>query len=112
MPDKEEKPKKKQNQPKHHAPKSRAIAKMRRKKIYKYIAEGKTHQEAGELVGFSKKTARQQVEGILSQPIFKAEFQKILDKDVPDKDVNFNFSTITDEQLADIIAGKMPKDIV
>jgi hypothetical protein len=27
------------------------------------------------------------------------------------QDVNFNFSTLTDAQLADIVAGKMPKDI-
>lgn len=58
-----------QIQPKTQAPKSKLAVKMRRKKIIKALAEGKTQQEAGIIAGLSPKTAGQQVQKTLSNPI-------------------------------------------
>ena len=61
MPDNEEKPKKKQNQPRHHAAKSKVACALRRKKILKGLMEGKTQKQAGIEAGLSPKTADKQV---------------------------------------------------
>lgn len=69
-----------QNQPKHQAAKSKAAVKMRRKKIIKALAEGKTQQEAGIIAGLSPKTAAAQVNQTLKNPIIQnalvAEMEK------------------------------------
>jgi phage terminase small subunit len=144
--------------------------------LLQLIAEGKTQAEAGKLVGYTAKSAGDQVSRMLSNPQTQREFQKILEKIYPDDrladklieiteaqkvisatiinksgdlaaadsmtkdfievadyptqlkaaeliaklkghlsdkvlDVNFNFSALSDEQLAEIIAGRIPKDL-
>lgn len=76
--------KKKQNQPKHHASKSKEIAKLRRKKIIKDIAKGKTKRQAGINAGLSPKTASAQVTAILNEPETKKSFQQMLIDICPD----------------------------
>lgn len=172
------KTKRKQNQPKHHANKTRVASKLRRKKIVKAISEGKTRKEAGIIAELSPKTAESQVSQILAEPKVVESFRQLLNKAVPDDyqtvkyreildatkiisatiinsqgdgmadahsmtkdfidvpdyptqlkandsisklkgylverqlgDINFNFSLLTDQQLQDLISGKLPKDI-
>jgi len=76
--------KKKQNQPKHHASKSRAAAKVRRKKIIKAISKGKTNKQAGIDAGLSPKTASAQVTEILKEPETQRSFQQMLADMCPD----------------------------
>ena len=157
-----------------HLPKNRAAVAERRKRLIKLLGEGKTEEEAGLAVGFSPNGVRGQVSKIVNSPQVMSEFQRILEKKLPDDkladkfvaltesekivsatiihhgglgeansmtkdfievddcptqlkaaetiarmkghlsdkiaDVSFNFSTLTDEQLADIVAGKLPKE--
>ena len=65
MLDKEAKPKRIQNQPRHHAAKSKVACALRRKKILKGLMEGKTQKQAGIEAGLSPKTADKQVSAIL-----------------------------------------------
>jgi DNA-binding CsgD family transcriptional regulator len=176
MEDKENNPKRRQNQPVHHAAKSRVAVKQRRKKIIKAIAEGKTQQEAGIEAGLSPKTAQSQISQILIEPNTQKRLMELMDKVIPDeviaakyselfnskkvisaiviasngegmedansmtrdfievpdysvqlrannsiaklkghfhekRDLNIDFSNLTDEQLRDIAQGKLPKDI-
>lgn len=77
--------KKKQNQPKHHASKSPAVAKLRRKKIIKAVyVDGKSEQQAGIEAGLSPKTANSQVSKILKEPQTQITFKQLLDKVIPD----------------------------
>ena len=78
-------PKKPQNQPKHHAAKSKLIAQARRKKIIEGIIEGRTQKQAGIESGLSPKTAESQVCEILKEPKVRESFQKLLDKIIPDE---------------------------
>lgn len=55
-------------QPKTQAPKNKAAVKMRRKKIIKAVAEGKTLQEAGIIAGLAPKSAESQVCKTLKNP--------------------------------------------
>jgi len=55
-------------QPKHHAQKGKVAVAMRRKKIIKALAEGKTLKEAGIIGGLSEKTAATQVFQNLQKP--------------------------------------------
>jgi len=84
----------KQNQPTHHAGKSRVAVKLRRKKIFKALAEGKTNQEAGVEAGLSPKTAADQVSQILSNPKVRSEFQKLLDNAVPDSELSLKYKDL------------------
>ena len=79
-----EKKKKKQNQPKTHAAKSKAVAAARRKKIIKAIIEGKTQKEAGIAAGLNPKTAESQVCNILKEPQVNKTFLDILNEQIPD----------------------------
>jgi hypothetical protein len=74
------KPKKKQNQPKTHASKTKQAVELRRKKIINEIINGKTYGEAGASAGLSPKTAASQVNLILRKP----EFRQLLNEAVPD----------------------------
>lgn len=76
--------KKKQNQPKKHAAKTKAICKARRRKIIKALSEGKTLKAAGVAGGLSEKTAPAQVSEILKEPETQASFKALLDKVIPD----------------------------
>jgi DNA-binding CsgD family transcriptional regulator len=75
----------KQNQPKTHALKSRVACKLRRKKIIKALAEGKTNKQAGIEAGLNPNTAHSQVSQILNEPNVQSSFKALLDAAVPDK---------------------------
>lgn len=72
--------KKPQNQPKHQASKTKAAVRMRRKKIIKALADGKSEQEAGIIAGFKPENAGVQVSQTLRNPIVQnaliAEMEK------------------------------------
>lgn len=74
-------PKRKQNQPKTQASKSKPAVALRRKKIVKAILAGKTHQEAGIIAGFAPAAAYKQVSTALQNPSTQdalfAEFEKL-----------------------------------
>ena len=61
-------PKRKQVQPRHHAPKGRLAVALRRKKIIKAVLEGRSATQAGIDSGLSPKTAAAQVTAILKEP--------------------------------------------
>lgn len=88
--------KKKQNQPKTHAGKSKAVVAARRKKIIKAKIAGKTNKEAGIIAGLSPKTASDQVSQILAEPKTKSAFQALLDK-----------AGVSDERIANKINALM-----
>lgn len=92
------KEKKKQNQPKHHANKSKSACKLRRKKIIKALAEGKTNQQAGVEAGLSPKTASDQVSQIISEPKTRSEFQKLLDDAVPDSELATKYKALLESK--------------
>jgi hypothetical protein len=105
--------KRKQNQPKHHAGKSRTAVAMRRKKIIKALAEGKTNQIAGIEAGLSPKTAADQVSQILSEPKVKSDFKALLDKVIPDEILSAKYSELLSSKKvisAMIMAGDGMKD--
>jgi phage terminase small subunit len=87
-----EKPKKKQNQPKTHAPKSKAVAKARRRKIVNALLNGKTEKQAGIEAGLNPNTAESQVSKILKEPQTKKCFAALLES-----------SGVTDEFLSNKI---------
>ncbi len=77
--------KKKQNQPKHHAGKSREVVKARRNKILKAMAKGnKTQKQVGIEAGLSPNSAGEQVHQILQNPSIKKSFQELLNETIPD----------------------------
>ena len=76
--------KKKQNQPRHHAAKSKTAVKLRRKKIIKAISEGKTLKQAGIEAGLSPKTAPAQVNAILNEPETAKDLKALLDEVISD----------------------------
>lgn len=77
--------KKKQNQPKHHAGKSREVVKARRNKILKAMAKGnKTQKQVGIEAGLSPNSAGAQVHQILQNPSIKKSFQELLNETIPD----------------------------
>jgi DNA-binding CsgD family transcriptional regulator len=115
--------KKKQNQPKHHASKSPAVAKLRRKKIIKAIyVDGKTEQQAGIEAGLNPKTANSQVSRILKEPQTQLTFKQLLDKVIPDERLSAKYDellsskkvisamVIGSEGMKD--AGSMTRDFV
>lgn len=75
---------KKQNQPKKHAGKTKAIVQARRKKIIRAITEGKTQKEAGVEAGLNPKNAESQVCNILKEPQVQRTFLEILNETIPD----------------------------
>ena len=114
----------KQNQPKHHVGKSKPMVELRRKKIIKAIAEGKTRKDAGIDVGLSPKTAESQVSQILSEPKVREAFKDLLDKVISDdyqaskykegleatKVISANVIASNGEGMAD--ANSMTKDFI
>ena len=73
-------PKRKQQQPKHHAGKSRAVASARRRKIVQGVLEGKPLKQIGIEVGLSPKTADNQVTKILREPHTKNALLEAMEK--------------------------------
>jgi hypothetical protein len=85
----EDTPKKKQAQPRHHAPKSKQAVELRRKKIISAITAGKTNRQAGIDSGLSPKTAAAQVTAILKDPETQITLRAAMEK-----------IGITDEEIA------------
>ena len=122
MPDKEEKSKRKQKQPKHHAAKNKVGVRLRRKKIFKAIIEGKTQKQAGVEAGFSSNTAQSQVSQILINPNIQTSFKALLDKIVSDDKLAQKYDSLLESKKvisAMVIgnegmkdAGSMTKDFV
>ena len=79
-------------QPKHHAPKTRAISLMRRRKIIEACLTGKSLKDVAIETGLSPKTANDQVTKILREPRVQESFVRILEQ-----------SGLTDKFLADKI---------
>lgn len=118
------KPKRRQNQPKTHAGKTRLQVEARRKKIVAAIIEGKTRQEAGIEAGLSPKYADRQVSQILAEPRVRATFAQLLAEVVPDdfhaktyreameatKVISANVIAINGEGMAD--ANSQTKDFI
>ena len=75
---------KKQNQPRSHAAKNRAASALRRKRIIRDVAGGKTLKQAGVNAGLNPKTAESQVSQILKEPKVIESFRALLDKVCPD----------------------------
>jgi hypothetical protein len=73
-------PKKRQVQPRHHAPKGRLAVDLRRKKIIKAIITGKTNRQAGIDSGLSPKTAATQVTAILKEPETQLTLRTAMEK--------------------------------
>lgn len=96
--DKEEKPKKRQNQPRHHAAKSKVACALRRKKILKGLMEGKTQKQAGIEAGLSPKTADKQVSAILQEPRTLTAFRRLLDRACTDEELAQKYRTLLDAQ--------------
>jgi len=114
----------KQNQPKHHAGKTKAVVQLRRKRIIQAIADGKTQKEAGIEAGLSPKTAESTTCRILKEPQVKEAFKDLLDKVIPDdyqsikykeqleatKVISANVIASNGEGMAD--ANSMTKDFI
>lgn len=79
--------KKRQVQPRHHAPKTKAASALRRKKIIKAFVEGRNLKEAAIATGLSPKTAAQQVSAILKEP----EVQRTLQATMEAIGINDNY---------------------
>jgi hypothetical protein len=76
----EQKPKKKSaEQPKHHAPKSRILSKLRRRKIIEAALDGKPLKEIAISTGLSPKSAAQQATKILQQPLAQQAFAQVME---------------------------------
>ena len=72
--------KKKQIQPKTHAPKTRIASALRRKKIIQAVIKGESREQAGIKTGLSPKTAASQVSQILTEPKVMDELRLALEK--------------------------------
>lgn len=68
------------NQPKTHAPKSRILSKLRRRKIIEACLDGKDLKEVAISTGLSPKSAASQARQILSEPNVKSSFVSILEE--------------------------------
>jgi phage terminase small subunit len=122
--EKPKKPKKKQNQPKTQAGKTRAVVAARRKKIIKAVLEGKTQKQAGIEAGLSPKTAQKQVSQTLLNPTVNKTFLDILNEQIPsdfhsnvyfegmkaNKVISANVIAMNGEGMAD--AHSMTKDFI
>lgn len=85
---------KKQVQPKKHAAKNRAVAGLRRKRIIKDIASGKTLKQAGINAGLNPKNAESQVSQILKEPKVLESFKALLDKICPDSKLAEKYNSL------------------
>jgi isocitrate lyase len=85
----------KQNQPKHHAAKSKTAVQARRKKIIKALISGKTQQQAGVDAGLNPKNACSQVTNILKEPQTQATFRALLDKYIPDDELAAKYKELS-----------------
>lgn len=73
------KPKVKQNQPRHHVGKTKALVEARRKKIIEEILKGRTQAEAGIAAGLNPNSAYKQVSDILQEPSIKQTYCQVLE---------------------------------
>lgn len=67
-------------QPKHHAPKTRILSKLRRHKLIEAALDGKPLKEVAISTGLSPKTAENQAIQILREPNVKKAFISILEE--------------------------------
>jgi len=100
------KEKRKQVQPKHHAAKSKHIARARRKKIIEGIIEGKTQEQAGIDAGLSPKTVNAQVSKILKEPETQKTFRELLDAQIPDSTLSKKISSLLHAKETKFFAEK------
>ncbi len=73
-------PTKHQNQPKHHAPKDRATAALRRRLLVKGLLQGENLKDIAISTGLSPKTAGDQACQILAEPKTQASFIQCMEK--------------------------------
>ena len=66
-------------QPKHHAPKTRILSKIRRNKLINAALDGKSLKDVAISTGLSPKTAEDQAIQILREPRVKAGFISIME---------------------------------
>ena len=92
------KEKRKQNQPKHNAAKSKPIALARRKKIIEGIIAGKTQEQVGIEAGLNAKTAYSQVSRILQEPQTQKTFRQLLDAQIPDKKLTSKYNDLLESK--------------
>ena len=68
-------------QPKHHAPKTRILSKIRRRKLIEACLDGKNLKDVAISTGLSPKSVSTQVPQILSEPKLQASFISIMEAD-------------------------------
>lgn len=68
-------------QPKHHAPKTRILSKIRRRKLIEACLDGKNLKEVAISTGLSPATAQSQASDILKRPEVRASFACILEQE-------------------------------
>ena len=69
------------NQPKHHAPKTRILSKIRRRKIIEACLDGKNLKDVAISTGLSPTSASAQVTSILKEPLTQHSFISIMDQE-------------------------------
>jgi len=67
------------NQPKHHAPKTRILSKLRRHKLIEACLDGKNLRDVAISTGLSPTSAAQQATKILQQPLSQHSFISIME---------------------------------
>ena len=72
--------KKPQNQPKHHAPKTRILSKIRRRKLIEACLDGKNLKDVAISTGLSPNSASAQVTSILKEPSTQQSFISIMEQ--------------------------------
>lgn len=116
----EEKPKK----PKKRMSDNRAVVKYRRRQVLQAICDGKTHEEAGLLAGYSPRSAKSQVDNLMCRPDIQLQFRALLNKSITDnrlvdkydqlldatKVISANVINMNGDGMAD--ANSMTKDFI
>jgi len=69
------------NQPKHHAPKTRILSKIRRRKIIEACLDGKNVRDVAISTGLSPTSASAQVTDILKEPLVQHSFISIMEQE-------------------------------
>lgn len=70
------------------------LAKIKRKKVVKAVAEGKTLKEAGTLAGYKETNAAEQASRVMLRPDSKILFRKLLDKVITDDRLASKYSDL------------------
>jgi len=69
------------NQPKHHAPKTRILSKLRRHKLIEACLDGKDLKSIAISTGLSPQTANSQASQILAEPKIQATFIRCMEQE-------------------------------